>query len=87
MAQRVTHRLMGLQNCSKNPYGRNTFQPDIWHRSSLSCRISSRTEFFDEHSNDDQLKLNWIVWMKSEIKLLKEWPSISGRWQSTTTRE
>ena len=32
MARRVTHHLMGLQNYSKNPYRRNTLQPDIWHR-------------------------------------------------------
>jgi len=52
---------MGLQNYSKNPYRRNTLQLDIWHKVVIPVEIrltSSRTEFFDEHNNDNQLKLN-----------------------------
>ena len=47
---------------------------------------SSRTEFFNEHSNDDQLKLNLDFLDEVRDQAFQRWPSISGRWQSTTTR-
>ena len=52
---------MGLQNHSKNPNKRDALQPDYSTEAVILVEIgltSLKKEFFNERSNNDQLKLN-----------------------------
>ena len=72
--------LQAYRTAARTPTGETPFNLTYGTEAVTPIKLARGQNFFDEHSNDDQLKLNWIVWMKSEIKLLKEWPSISERW-------
>ena len=61
MARGITKHPIGLQDYSTDTNRRDTIQPDLRNKAVILVEVglaSLRREFFDEQSNDDQLKQN-----------------------------
>ena len=61
MARGITKHPISLQDYSTDTNRRDTIQPDLRNKAVILVEVglaSLRREFFDEQSNDDQLKQN-----------------------------